>query len=477
MNNLIKDILDGLAPKYEATIDYTGGKFALVTKTVILCKTNERLAFKAAVRTQMQNGNFSERTTSTSTGSVDPLEFVINDATTNHYRLVFKPATAGGSGAGSRVTDVGEAFQCYALAARQAIGSDIEKLSDIKMLENKVKDTTDCPKVPLNDCLKEVNEGWSHSGEMIANQMYRDGVFSSTKKYSFLHQSPLVDAIYDCFRAAIKISEPGLRMKDDKWNPADIWCVDVNEANHLKRKFMPSKFPDGIAQLNGYILNLYKDKILIPVSLKKYDSGKVKGSVLNDGENFVAGDFEFTGFRNHTADKFDTQDVFIEFTRENKKGKVKGEIQFRAFGSGHQGNITKIGGSTTSAVHGKVGVYETFFMNALKREAVFDSDFIPKAHEKDLNKAAKNKNYKFGNIDYYVIAEFISDYTGVNRDKAYHMIDNYNGPAFHSSFLGIQLVHYFNKLSTSGQKDLLTKLATYGMSQVPGISCVHAKYE
>ena len=71
----------------------------------------------------------------------------------------------------------------------------------------------------------------------------------------------------------------------------------------------------------------------------------------------------------------------------------------------------------------------------------------------------------------------ISDLYNIDMEAAENLIVNYTGAKFHSSFLGAQLAYYFMKLSTKGQKTLLTQLASYAMSQVPGISCVHAKYE
>ena len=480
MEGLILDLLADPAQRYEAEIDETGGKFALASISVILIKVNDRFSFKDAVRSKLRtNGNYTERNTTFKAGSVDPVEFVLNDATTNHYRLIFKPKSAGGSGAGSAVTDLGEAFQAYILAARQELTKDIRFVSDIVKVNSDVDMNSNCPKVPLKKAFTDTAEDWIHSGEMIANKMFKDKVFSTSSTYEFHHQSPLVDQIYNCFKAGIKTSMPGLRMQADKWNPADIWAFKKSTARHLHTKYVPSRYKElGIAKLNGDILDDFNDKNIIPISLKKFETGTPKGTTLNNGKDFTPGTFEVIGFRNHTPEKFNTQDVFLEFKRTKKNKSAVGEIQFRAFGSGHQGNVTKIGGSSISAVHGKVGVYETFFMHALKQEGILpDNNFIPKSHERDLNTVQKNKNHKFGTNNYYNIATRMAEYMNIEYEHAEELIDNYNGPAFHSSFLGIQLVHYFNKMSKKGQEALLTKFATYAMSQVPDISCVHMKYE
>ena len=479
MKGLVADLLLGPTKTYDAEIDETGGTFSRSGMTVILIKTDERNAMKSAIRQKLSlSGNYTEREPTARTGSVDPLEFKLNDATTNYYRLVFKPKNKK-TGAGTRVTDLGEAFQCYILAARQERDTDMTRVSDISMMREVVLRNTDCPKIPIDDALKNTPEGWINSGEVLANKMFKDSLFGTNATYEFHHQSQLVTNIYKCFKGAINISEPGLRMGSDKWNPADIWAVKKDKKQFLITKFQASNFPLGISQLNGYILELFDAKTLIPISLKKFDTGTPKGSKLNHGVDFTPGTFTHTGWKNHTKDKFNTVDVLLQFTRTNSKNTAAGVIQFRSFGGGHQGNVTRLGGSTTAAVHGKVGVYENFLLKALRLENLH-AEFIPKSHEPELNRIQKDtKNLvKVGQYDRMGIAYRIKTFLDLATiDEAEKLMNDYTGAKFHASFLGIQLVYYFNKLSLSGKTELLTKFATYAMSQVPGISCVHSKYE
>ena len=93
MHALIDSLLDQASKgiKTAIEIDDTGGRFAKKTVDVILVKTNDRLEYKTNVRKVVsQNGNYTEKLSSVNTGSVDPIEFSINDGTTNLYRIVFK---------------------------------------------------------------------------------------------------------------------------------------------------------------------------------------------------------------------------------------------------------------------------------------------------------------------------------------------------------------------------------------------------
>ena len=86
------------------------------------------------------------------------------------------------------------------------------------------------------------------------------------KNYVQHHQSSFVKELYQHAAEMLKkdILAPGTKIGMDKWNPADIWMTTLDSADILTQT-------TSIQDLNALILQLYIDKILIGVSLKKTD--------------------------------------------------------------------------------------------------------------------------------------------------------------------------------------------------------------
>lgn len=119
--------------------------------------------------------------------------------------------------------------------------------------------------------------------------------------------------------------------KKDSWNPADIWCVK-NEAKVIKdiQKIMGGNEGMGsIAELNAMMRTLYKQRILVGISLKlisgkeaKYEEVNIDESLFPDVKNY---NFNVTsmkcplGLKEGT--KFETQDarVVVEALENGKK--------------------------------------------------------------------------------------------------------------------------------------------------------------
>lgn len=119
--------------------------------------------------------------------------------------------------------------------------------------------------------------------------------------------------------------------KKDSWNPADIWCVK-NEAKVIKdiEKIMGGNEGMGsIAELNAMMRTLYKQRILVGISLKlisgkeaKYEEVNIDESLFPDVKNY---NFNVTsmkcplGLKEGT--KFETQDarVVVEALENGKK--------------------------------------------------------------------------------------------------------------------------------------------------------------
>lgn len=149
--------------------------------------------------------------------------------------------------------------------------------------------------------------------------------FSGVQFTEFTRDGGFMDFITRLVSQKFKIA------KKDSWNPADIWCVK-NEAKVIKdiQKVVNEK--DGmssIAELNAMMRTLYKQRVLVGISLKlisgkeaKYEEVNIDESLFPDVKNYnfnVKTMKCFLGLKE--GSKFETQDarVVVEAMENGKK--------------------------------------------------------------------------------------------------------------------------------------------------------------
>jgi len=237
------------------------------------------------------------------------------------------------SGAGAEVTALYESLQAYACAARQAKGSALESIFELKASNTK---NADCDRT-LKKCLDQFSgdEAYQYSIIETANKFFKD--YKITSGYKFHRGGTAVDKIYSNWR---KFKSGSGISGDDKWNPADIWAI--------KGSYTQKSNSKNLGEYNEFILDSYNKKKLIGISLKKVPRGVVKTEVYNDGKSELKAKFkEVKPMTDVTASK----DVYIVV---NSKGKNI-DIQLRNFSSrpvtsSWQGEI-----KGKSAAGGKIG--------------------------------------------------------------------------------------------------------------------------
>ncbi len=106
----------------------------------------------------------------------------------------------------------------------------------------------------------------------------------------------------------------GSKVGADKWNPADVWILNAAGQQILKNvsKVRPAW---GLAQINTVLVNAYKDKKIIPVSLKKPQASGYHEAIMNTDEYY------------HRIVVGKTRDPIIEYTDGNKDCKINFTIQ------------------------------------------------------------------------------------------------------------------------------------------------------
>jgi hypothetical protein len=488
----LQAILAPLIFQYKATIDGDGGGKhtpSQVDQTLKIV-VNERIDFKADLRKALEansNAKYIDEKAASSYGSIGTVRFDIffenGTPQGSRYRVFFKQAQGSGRGADAKITALGESMQAYMLACRQGLPKAIKDISDVKYFKNDfVKQFSDCDRTH-NDCMDNCSESWMESAVSIANFCYgreKLMLLKGTKKYEFHRGSEFTKKIYECLKVTRKNTK--ININDDKWNPADIWAVSttLDRSKYNRGKFV-DKF---IADLNAVILEDMRNGDLFGISLKKVENTTPTSTMVNDPAASAA-DIHFARFSG--TDAKHTQFVYLHFSYNGKLGQLK----FRKAGTGHQGEIDRIQGSTSAAFHGKVGIYQDFVVKMLSDNLpgfqtttnIEAGKFIMKSNADEIgsiiaNAGKSNVNFEKLGIIQSNIEMFLGHF-GVNVDgeKWVSQHSTIQGQSGYSKYLGLQVAYYIDQLNVDKKNELTAQLTSYAMSQVPGLSCPHIKIQ
>ena len=164
----------------------------------------------------------------------------------------------GGAGGGTEATAVAESAQCLWTAAmlKEGVDKPIEHFTPtvLKQYASKIEvgGTT-------LDEIFGIDPNWAYSSYATAQLLIKNKFVN--RNHVFHRDSKVMKMIYAAKKVAFKNSDLP-PMKDDKWNPGDIWAVDPSV--DLKKELDTSS----IAALNESLLRLYKDRKVVGISLK-----------------------------------------------------------------------------------------------------------------------------------------------------------------------------------------------------------------
>lgn len=177
-----------------------------------------------------------------------------------YIRILVKPNGSKGSGGGAAATAIQESAQCVYAAMRYYCGEkEIYTEDDLKC----GLDHVDIGGTKLEEIMGLPKE-WKVGSVKGANEIYEKVGGSG---YKFLRGDKILDdgAIKKAFG---RVKGQTNLSSEDKWNPADIWMVKESEINEIKKHL------DGqntIDCLNNALLQLFNEKKLIGISLKKIE--------------------------------------------------------------------------------------------------------------------------------------------------------------------------------------------------------------
>jgi hypothetical protein len=259
-----------------------------------------------------------------------------------------------GSGAGTTQTGIQESSQCAISALVQKMGQITpEDLTpeNIKSISNDIDTTSSIDEII--EFIMSRDDFYStfiNTGEKL-NEYLGDG-------FDFHRGSDFVKTIYDAWSKIRK--KNGWSIKDDKWNPSDIWAVKSTDIIFND---------DNIEALNNQILDLFEKKQLVGISLKKLGPNPKLTIPIEDKptEELLYSSSKVSPI---------SKDAYINMSDGS-------EMQLRTFatnGTSFQGEI-----SGKTAKQGKIGggIIQTFFN---KQGIEIPSSSISLSNAKNLSK-------------------------------------------------------------------------------------------
>ena len=177
-----------------------------------------------------------------------------NKITTSKLKKTKDFGGGKGSGAGSEQTGIQESSQCAVNALIQKMGIITPKdltPENIKSISGDINTNSTIDEiVEFITTRKDFQDTFIITGEKLKTYL---GI-----GYSFHRGSDFVKTIYDAWNRIAK--ENKWTIKDDKWNPSDIWAVKSTDITFND---------DNIEVLNTQILDLFERQQLVGISLKK----------------------------------------------------------------------------------------------------------------------------------------------------------------------------------------------------------------
>ena len=235
----------------------------------------------------LQNKNFPSRL---------KLTFTDTSGNTHSINSFLKTAEFGagaGSGAGSVDTRIMESAHCYGCAiAYYVLNRNITKEDLIREnFEQASSHVVVDASIDEIEAFLERKPLWYESTVKSVNKIYE---LFPNKNYKFHRGSEQVERIYNAWKNSLERQDKKLdqyqTMRDDKWNPSDIWLMTDKVSNF--------DWSGNLEVLNGQISQFYEDSDLIGVSLKMI--GKNAGAVVkifNDPGIPPGNVYEYEGYK------------------------------------------------------------------------------------------------------------------------------------------------------------------------------------
>ena len=231
-------------------------------QTTIVIKTADRYSAREEQKTFFNTRNIPFKQTLIPGSSFEGLQAQIDQHT---IRIVFKPLKVSGA----NQTTIAESAQAvYAAVSHHSKADIVARLEEQDFRAFESYYDVDSPLEHINTLTKD----WVNSSIVIANKL---ATFLPTRDYVFHRGSRSVKQIESEFqRTNRKLESIDKFTNINKWSPADIYVIDRSFNIDFSKA-------QTINSLNDRLLELYGDRRLIGVSLKKVEGNIATIDVFN----------------------------------------------------------------------------------------------------------------------------------------------------------------------------------------------------
>ena len=263
----------------------------------------------------------------------------------------------------------------------------------------------------------------------------------------------------------------GLGGKKDSWNPADIWIVNGSQAE-IKKEL--EKSVTTIHHLNNTLRQMYRDKRVMGISLKKTGKNAYYEEVNLDEKNLIpnTADYNFpapmkaftANFQIKSGDDMFTQDVKISIKGEGKTFvfQIKANSSDDKDGSNLKFEPTAKGSGTARLGKAPVDKVTKILDKEFGKTFVNDYNGYPKdENEFKANKKGKGEQY-FRNILSSLLPNITTDMRNVddviNNIKASFNGKKDRGTNTRCKLMGLDFFYQCFELSDKDRREFITDM-------------------
>jgi hypothetical protein len=306
----------------------------------------------------------------------------------NQFKKTAEFGAGSGAGGGSVDTRIMESAHCFGLGIAYYVKG--EKITKEDLIRENFEQAQS--HVDVDATIDEVEEFlerkplWYDSTAKSVNKIY--DLFPSNS-FKFHRGSEQVKAIYSAWQTAKKTE--GLKLMDDKWNPADIWLISP--------KISSVTFSNDLKILNGEISNFYEDRDLVGISLKMIGKkAEATSKVFGDPNIPPGNEYKYEGYKTTTK----SSTVEIQYTG--------GSITCRNF-SVETGWSTEIKGKAAQGGKcGHTGVNDILKLNNITQLPL----------QRDTLAAFRTDDKEYYDKFYYLFDRFVENINDKDFKKLYN---------------------------------------------------------